>query len=114
MNKTEFVETIIHMITENERREWTGAGVLIENDVQTDKAWEIYISVPEGSYRKSRRGEELAGMCLAKQFKERLSELSLHNFVIKARIRKGECWTPQMEADALEYLELAAKLLRKG
>lgn len=77
-----------------------GFGVELENMIETVDELTIYISVPEHSYHKNDKNEEMAGMVLAKRFKKTLTKLGVKRLTVKSRIRKGEMWTKEMANDA--------------
>lgn len=75
---------------------WAGLGLQIENTKENIESLEIWISVPEHSHHKNAKGEEMAGMNLAKRFKTTLVEMGVKRLTVKARIRAGEYWTEEM------------------
>ena len=74
---------------------WAGFGVCIVKEVEHDGRIEIYITVPEHSYRRNVDGEEIAGRVLAKRFKTALTEMGVTGLTVKFQIRP-ENWTKEM------------------
>ena len=79
---------------------WSGMGLRIDNQIETQESLTIYISVPEFSDRKNVRNEEMSGIRLAKRFKETLIDMGIKRLIVKAKIRSGEYWTKEMGHDA--------------
>ena len=79
---------------------WAGFGLKIERHNETQERLEIFISVPEHSFKLNVNQEEMAGMTLAKRFKETLTEMGVKRLVVKSRTRIGEVWTKEMAEDA--------------
>lgn len=79
---------------------WAGFGLRIEGQNESDESLEIYISVPESSYHFNKNQEEMAGMLLAKRFKQVLTEMGVKRLTVKVRVRRGERWTKEMQEDA--------------
>lgn len=75
---------------------WAGLGVVIEKLQESTESLMVYISVPERSYHRDAKDEEMSGMHLAKRFSDVLKEMGLKHILVKARIRKGESWTEAM------------------
>lgn len=75
---------------------WAKMGLKIENQIETQESLTIYISVPEFSDERNVRNEEMAGMRLAKRFKETLIDMGIKRLTVKAKIRFGEYWTKEM------------------
>ena len=80
---------------------WAGYGIKVERQNKTFDTLEIYISVPEHSFRLNVHQEEMSGKFLAERFKEVLRDMGLKCLVVKFRIRQGEYWTKEM-ADTAE------------
>lgn len=76
---------------------WTGFGIKIEQQNETQESLEIYISVPEHSFDFNVKREEMAGKILAKRFKTILTDMGVKRLVLKYRIRQGEYWTKEMK-----------------
>lgn len=74
---------------------WAGFGVRIVKEVEHDGRIEIYITVPEHSYRRNVDGEEMAGRVLAKRFKTTITEMGVTGLIVKFRTR-SENWTKEM------------------
>lgn len=79
---------------------WAGFGLEIELCNETQEKLEIYISVPEHSFKLNVNQEEMAGMTLSKRFKESLAEMGVKRLVVKSRTRVGEFWTKEKEEKA--------------
>lgn len=79
---------------------WSGMGVRIDNQIETQESLAIYISVPEFSDRKNVRNEEMSGIRLAKRFKETLMDMGIKRLTVKVKIRSGEYWTKEMGKEA--------------
>lgn len=75
-------------------------GLRIENETETQESITIYVSVPEFSDEKNIRNEEMAGMRLAKRYKEMLIDMGIKRLTVKAKIRSGEHWTKEMGKEA--------------
>lgn len=82
---------------------WAGFGLRIEKTQESTESLVIYISVPEHSYHKNAKGEEMSGMTLAKRFKTTMTDMGIKRLTVKSRIRAGENWTKEnSEAAELE------------
>ena len=79
---------------------WREFGLVIEREKESIDGLEVYISVPEDSYKINARGEKMCGMCLAKRFKQVLVEQGVKRLTVRARVRVGEEWTPEMAEQA--------------
>ena len=79
---------------------WREFGLVIEREKESIQGLEVYISVPEDSYKINARGEKMCGMCLAKRFKQVLVEQGVKRLTVRARVRAGEEWTPEMAEQA--------------
>lgn len=79
---------------------WREFGLAIEKEKESIDGLEVYISVPEDSYKKNAHGEKMCGMCLAKRFKQVLVEQGVKRLTVRARVRTGEEWTPEMAEQA--------------
>lgn len=79
---------------------WREFGLVIEREKESIEGLEVYISVPEDSYKINARGEKMCGMCLAKRFKQVLVEQGVKRLTVRARVRAGEEWTPEMAEQA--------------
>jgi len=78
-------------------------GLRIEKTQENIEDLVVYISVPERSYHKNEKGEEMSGMSLAKRFKTTMTKIGIKRLTVKSRIRIGENWTKEMaEAAELE------------
>ena len=75
-------------------------GLRIENETETQESITIYVSVPEFSDERNIRNEEMAGMRLAKRYKEMLIDMGIKRLTVKAKIRSGEHWTKEMGKEA--------------
>lgn len=75
-------------------------GLRIENKTETQESITIYVSVPEFSDERNIRNEEMAGMRLAKRYKEMLIDMGIKRLTVKAKIRSGEHWTKEMGKEA--------------
>lgn len=75
-------------------------GLRIENETETQESITIYVSVPEFSDERNIRNEEMAGMRLAKRFKETLMDMGIKRLTVKVKIRSGEYWTKEMGKEA--------------
>lgn len=49
---------------------WREFGLVIEKEKESIEGLEVYISVPEDSYKTNAHGEKMCGMFLAKRFKQ--------------------------------------------
>lgn len=78
---------------------WAGFGVIIDNEVETQENYTIYISVPKSSYNKDVHGKEMSGNFLAKRFKEILTEMGIKRLTVKYKIR-DEIWTEAKKQEA--------------
>ena len=79
---------------------WREFGLAIEKKKESIEGLEVYISVPEDSYKINARGEKMCGMRLAKRFKQVLVEQGVKRLTVRARVRAGEEWTPDMAKQA--------------
>ena len=79
---------------------WAKMGLKIENQIETQESLIIYISVPEFSEERNIHNEEMAGMRLAKRYKETLIDMSVKRLTVKAKIRSDEHWTKEMGQEA--------------
>ena len=79
---------------------WSEFGLVIEREKESIEGLEVYISVPEDSYKVNARGEKMCGMCLAKRFKQVLVEMGVKRLTVRARVRIGEKWTPEKAEQA--------------
>lgn len=77
-----------------------GMGLKIENEIETQDSLTLYVSVPEYSYERNIHNEEMAGMRLAKRYKEMLIDMGVKRLTVKAKIRSGEHWTKEMGKEA--------------
>lgn len=75
---------------------WAELGLVVEKHNEASGNPELYISVPEHSYRSDATNTEMAGMYLAKAIKRTFAEMGAKDVVLKAKIRKGEHWTEEM------------------
>lgn len=73
------------------------SGVIIESDkISDDRIETLYISVPEHSYQRNAKGEEMSGRILAKRVREMFTDLGMGTIIIKWKTRKGENWTKEL------------------
>ena len=79
---------------------WREFGLTIEREKESIEGLEVYISVPEDSYKTNAHGEKMCGMFLAKRFKQVLVEQGVKRLTVRARVRVGEEWTPEMAEQA--------------
>lgn len=79
---------------------WREFGLVIEREKESIEGLDIYISVPEDSYKVNAHGEKMCGMFLAKRFKQVLVEQGVKRLTVRARVRAGEEWTPEMAEQA--------------
>lgn len=86
---------------------WAELGVVVEKHNEASGNPELYISVPEHSYRLDATNNEMAGMYLAKAIKRTFVEMGAKDVILKAKIRKGECWTEEMGKAAYAEMENA-------
>lgn len=77
-------------------------GIVIEK--WDDDSNVVYISVPETSDEIDAKGNEMAGMYLAKREKEVLSSMGVP-LQLKARIREGDHWTKEKGKQAMEKMK---------
>lgn len=75
---------------------WKQLGLNVERINESEKSLEIYISVPEHSYRFNSKGEEMSGDVLARRFKTAMQEMGVKRLTVKSRTRIGEFWTEEM------------------
>lgn len=83
---------------------WAELGIRIEKHNEAPGNPELYISVPEHSYRSDATNNEMAGMYLAKAVKRTFVEMGAKDVILKTRTRKGEYWTEEMGKTA--YTEM--------
>lgn len=81
--------------------EWAGLGLQIENTIETQESLTVYVSVPETSYRLDVNNEQMAGLKLAKRFKEVMTDMGVKRLTVKYKIRYNEHWTKAMEDEAI-------------
>lgn len=82
-------------------------GLKLVNQIETQESLEIWVTVPETSYEVDVDGIQMAGMHLAKRYKETLEMLGLKRLTVKAKIRKGDHWTKEKsEAANLEMRKM--------
>ena len=74
---------------------WREFGLAIEKEKESIEGLEVYISVPEDSYKVNAHGEKMCGMFLAKRFKQVLVEMGIKRLTVRARVRTGDEWTPE-------------------
>lgn len=86
---------------------WAELGVVVEKHNEISGNPELYISVPEHSYRSDATNAEMAGMYLAKSVKRTFVEMGAKDVILKAKIRKGEYWTEEMGKAAYTEMENA-------
>ena len=79
---------------------WREFGLAIEKEKESIEGLEVYISVPEDSYKVNAHGEKMCGMFLAKRFKQVLVEMGIKRLTVRARIRTGDEWTPEKAGQA--------------
>lgn len=79
---------------------WREFGLVIEKEKESIEGLEVYISVPEDSYKTNAHGEKMCGMFLAKRFKQVLVKQGVKRLTVRARIRIGEKWTHEMAEQA--------------
>ena len=79
---------------------WREFGLEIEKEKESIEGLEVYISVPEDSYKVNAHGEKMCGMFLAKRFKQVLVKMGVKRLTVRARIRIGEKWTPEKAEQA--------------
>ena len=79
---------------------WREFGLAIEKEKESIEGLEVYISVPEDSYKINAHGEKMCGMFLVKRFKQVLVEMGVKRLTVRARIRIGEKWTPEKSEQA--------------
>lgn len=79
---------------------WREFGLIIEKEKESVDGLEVYISVPEDTYKTDAHGEKMCGMFLAKRFKQVLVEEGVKRLTIRARVRAGEEWTPDIAKQA--------------
>lgn len=79
---------------------WREFGLAIEKEKESIEGLDVYISVPEDSYKINARGEKMCGMFLANRFKQVLVEMGIKRLTVRARVRTGEKWTPEMAEQA--------------
>lgn len=86
---------------------WAELGVVVEKHNETSGNPELYISVPEHSYRSDATNNEMAGMYLAKTIKRSFVEMGAKDVILKVKIRKGEHWAKEMAEAAYAEMENA-------
>ena len=79
---------------------WREFGLAIEREKESIDGLEVYISVPEDSYKVNAHGEKMCGMFLAKRFKQVLVEMGIKRLTVRARVRAGDEWTPEKAEQA--------------
>ena len=79
---------------------WRELGLIIEKEKESIDGLEVYISVPEDTYKTDAHGEKMCGMFLAKRFKQVLIEEGVKRLTVRARVCAGEEWTPDMAKQA--------------
>ena len=79
---------------------WREFGLAIEKEKESIEGLEVYISVPEDSYKVNAHGEKMCGMFLAKRFKQVLVEMGVKRLTVRARVRAGDEWTPEKAEQA--------------
>ena len=79
---------------------WRELGLIIEKEKENIDGLEVYISVPEDTYKTDAHGEKMCGMFLAKKFKQVLVEEGVKRLTVRVRVRTGEEWTPDMAEQA--------------
>ena len=79
---------------------WREFGLAIEKEKESIDGLEVYISVPEDSYKVNAHGEKMCGMFLAKRFKQVLVEMGIKRLTVRARVRTGDEWTPEKAEQA--------------
>lgn len=79
---------------------WAGFGLKIEREQEGTDGLVVYVSVPEHSYQHNASGSEMAGMALAKRFKESIEAMGVKSLTVKTRVRDGEMWTWEMQEEA--------------
>ena len=79
---------------------WREFGLIIEKEKESVDGLEIYISVPEDTYKTNAHGEKMCGMSLAKRFKQILVEQGVKRLTVRARVRAGDEWTPEKAEQA--------------
>lgn len=79
---------------------WREFGLAIEKEKESIDGLEVYISVPEDSYKVNAHGEKMCGMFLAKRFKQVLVEMGVKRLTVRSRIRIGEQWTTEKAEQA--------------
>lgn len=79
---------------------WRELGLIIEKEKENIDGLEVYISVPEDTYKTDAHGEKMCGMFLAKRFKQVLVEEGVKRLTIRAKVRAGDEWTPEKTEQA--------------
>ncbi len=79
---------------------WRELGLIIEKEKENIDGLEVYISVPEDTYKTDAHGEKMCGMFLAKRFKQVLVEEGVKRLTIRAKVRAGDEWTPEKAEQA--------------
>ena len=79
---------------------WRELGLIIEKEKENIDGLEVYISVPEDTYKTDAHGEKMCGMFLAKKFKQVLVEEGVKRLTVRVRVRTGEEWTSDMAEQA--------------
>lgn len=79
---------------------WREFGLIIEKEKESINGLEIYVSVPEDTYKTDAYGEKMCGIFLAKRFKQVLVEEGVKRLTIRARVRAGDEWTPEKAEQA--------------
>ena len=78
---------------------WAGLGIIIDNEIENQENYTIYISVPKSSYDRNVNGEEMSGAFLAKRIKETLAEMGVKRLTVKYKVR-DEVWTETKRQEA--------------
>lgn len=79
---------------------WSELGLIIEKEKESVDGLEVYVSVPEDTYKTDVHGRKMCGMGLAKRFKQILVEEGVKRLTVRVRVRIGEKWTPEMAEEA--------------
>lgn len=79
---------------------WREFGLIIEKEKESVDGLEVYISVPEDTYKTDAYGEKMCGIFLAKRFKQSLVDAGVKRLTVRARVRAGDEWTPEKAKQA--------------
>lgn len=79
---------------------WAGFGLKIERMEETQENLTVWVSVPKQSFEHSSDGTEMAGMFLARRFKNTLTAMGAKQLKVKAKVR-DEIWTKEMADNAV-------------